>query len=136
MTNPPTSLRANPDDLNQLREQLFKLWGNLEELKQQETQRQQAEVQRRQAVKKRIAAQQPPESSPPRPSTSDQAQAPAANNNNNNNDRGAVLSNKPFTCCIHQYGIEVREEKPAKANAGEGKRYEKVFGLYGTKIGS
>ncbi|KAI1761443.1 hypothetical protein GGR53DRAFT_505755 [Hypoxylon sp. FL1150] len=132
-----TDLRANPDDLNQLREQLFKLWGNLEELKQKEAQRQQAEAQRQKAIQKRIAAQQPPESSPPRQSTYDQAQAAKnTKDNNTNNGREAALSNKPFTCCIHQYGIEVPEENPRKANAGDGKRYKKVFGLYGTKIGS
>jgi len=46
----------------------------------------------------------------------------------------AAVSNKPFTCCLKQYGVSVREDDPAKANAGDGRRWERVFGLFGTKI--
>lgn len=42
--------------------------------------------------------------------------------------------NKPFECCIKQYGIKVAEEDPEKADAGEGKRWQRVFGLWGTLI--
>ncbi|KAI1776227.1 hypothetical protein F4818DRAFT_413442 [Hypoxylon cercidicola] len=116
-----SDLRANPDDLSQLREQLFKLWGNLEERKQQE-------LQRRQANRKRIAAQQPPESSPPGPSTSHTAHKA--------DNKKSTLSNKPFTCCIYQYGVMVPETDPLKATAGDGKRWERMFALFGTKISS
>jgi protection of telomeres protein 1 len=44
------------------------------------------------------------------------------------------VSNKPFTCCLGQYGIEVPESDPQKCDAGEGKRYERMFGLFGTTI--
>ncbi|OTA99635.1 hypothetical protein M426DRAFT_324951 [Hypoxylon sp. CI-4A] len=122
-----SDLRENPSDLDQLREQLFKLWGNLEECKQQE-------LDREAANKQRLAANQPPPTSPLQTSTNPshhQAQTTTSHNSKNTS-----LSNKPFACCIHQYGIRVREEDPAKADAGDGKRWERVFGLFGTKIGS
>ncbi|KAI1390733.1 uncharacterized protein F4822DRAFT_394300 [Hypoxylon trugodes] len=114
-----SDLRANPDELDNLREQMFKLWGNLEECKQQE-------LQRLVSNKKRVAAHQPPPTSPLGPAKGQQAE-PAAKT-------GLIISNKPFTCCIRQYGVEVREEDPQKANATNGKRWERVFGLFGTKI--
>ncbi|KAI0848578.1 hypothetical protein F5Y00DRAFT_82890 [Daldinia vernicosa] len=114
-------LRANPDDLSTLREQLFKLWGNLEECKQQELQNQQKN-------QRRVAAQQPPDSTPPRPPSSYPAQDTVQGH--------SMVSNKPFTCCIRQYGIKIPESDPQKANAGKGKRWERVFGLFGTKISS
>jgi protection of telomeres protein 1 len=46
---------------------------------------------------------------------------------------GAV-SNKAFTCCIKQYGAVVKEDNPSKANAGKGKKWKRMFGLYGTQI--
>ncbi|KAI2466709.1 hypothetical protein F4781DRAFT_404869 [Annulohypoxylon bovei var. microspora] len=116
-----SDLKADPDDLDKLREELFKLWGNLEECKQQELQRQVTD-------KQRVATHQPPPSSPLRPSSSRQAE-PA-------NNTETAISNKPFSCCIRQYGIQVREKDPRKANASDGKRWERVFALFGTKIGS
>ncbi|KAI1847210.1 hypothetical protein JX266_006750 [Neoarthrinium moseri] len=112
-------LRGNPDDLSALREQLFKLWGNLEEHKQHELQTQ---IQSR----RRLAANQAP------PDSSD------SEDGGNDRDKGAAppskVSNKPFTCCLRQYGVAMPERDPAKCNAGEGKRYQRMFGLFGTKI--
>ncbi|RYP59754.1 hypothetical protein DL769_008422 [Monosporascus sp. CRB-8-3] len=146
-------LRADPDTLLALREQLFKLWGNLEELRA-------AEQQQQQQVQKRVAAgQPPPDSSPPAPVTV-VAREPSLgagendrgnlNSNGNGNDNvnannkdadrngvgggGKAVSNKPFTCCIRQYGVRVKERDPARANAGDGTRWERVFGLFGTRI--
>ncbi|CAJ2507661.1 Uu.00g088470.m01.CDS01 [Anthostomella pinea] len=123
-----TDLRANPDDLVRLHEQLFKLWGDLEELKRQEQQRQLKN-------QKRVAAHQPPpDSSPP--------EDPEGNGNNmgngvgNNTSKTTKASNKPFTCCIQQYGVKVREPDPRKADAGEGRRWVRVYGLFGTTISS
>jgi hypothetical protein len=45
-----------------------------------------------------------------------------------------VIHNKAFTCCIKQYGVKVNEKDPNKANAGEGKRWERKFGLFGVVI--
>lgn len=118
-----SDLRANPEELSKLEEQLFKLWGNLQELKEQETQ---ALSQSR----RRLAANQaPPDSSDDEGSKSHDA------NDEPRKQAATELSNKPFACCLRQYGIEVPERDPRKCNAGDGKRYERMFGLFGTKIG-
>jgi hypothetical protein len=44
------------------------------------------------------------------------------------------IINKGFTCCIKQYGIKVSEKSPSKCDAGEGLRWRKMFGLFGTTI--
>lgn len=43
-------------------------------------------------------------------------------------------SNKAFTCCLQQYGIKEPEENEGKADAGPGRRWQRVFGLFGTQI--
>ncbi|KAG9228666.1 hypothetical protein BJ875DRAFT_476917 [Amylocarpus encephaloides] len=45
-----------------------------------------------------------------------------------------VPKNKPFTCCIKQYGVKVKEADPRLANAGKGKRWQRMFGLFGATI--
>lgn len=47
---------------------------------------------------------------------------------------GLVIKNKAFTCCIKQYGVKVDENDARLANAGDGKRWERRFGLFGTQI--
>ncbi|KAI0166968.1 hypothetical protein GGR52DRAFT_584823 [Hypoxylon sp. FL1284] len=125
-----TDLRANPQSLDRLREQLFQLWGNLEEIKQQQ-------MQRAEANRKRVAAQRPPpESSPPQAppaAAEEEAQTTTAARGK---ETAPALSNKPFTCCLSQRGVAVRETDPLKANAGKRKRYESVFSMFGVKIGS
>lgn len=49
-------------------------------------------------------------------------------------DSKAEFSNKPFACCIQQYGVKVSESDPDKADAGNGRRWERVFSLFGTRI--
>ena len=44
------------------------------------------------------------------------------------------VKNKAFTCCIKQYGAKVNEKDPSLANAGNGKRWERKFKLFGTQI--
>jgi protection-of-telomeres protein 1 len=44
------------------------------------------------------------------------------------------ITNKGFTCCIQQYGIKVPEESYSKADAEDGFRWKRVFGLFGTAI--
>ncbi|KAI0458009.1 hypothetical protein F5B21DRAFT_462564 [Xylaria acuta] len=118
-------LREDPDALDALREQLFKLWGNLEEARLQEQQRQLTN-------QRRIAANQPPPSSPTGADVEHSQQE--AGGARNQNQTGIELSNKPFACCIRQYGVRVREPDPLLADAGEGHRWIRVFGLFGTKI--
>ncbi|KAI3325033.1 hypothetical protein HD806DRAFT_463729 [Xylariaceae sp. AK1471] len=117
-------LREDTDALNALREQLFKLWGNLEEAKLQEQQRLVTN-------QRRVATKQPPPSSP---ANADKAPQQGTTSAEIKNQNGTLLSNKPFTCCIRQYGVRVRESDPLRADAGEGRRWVRVFGLFGTKI--
>ncbi|KAI1180773.1 hypothetical protein F4777DRAFT_526963 [Nemania sp. FL0916] len=112
-------LREDVDTLNSLREQLFKLWGNLEEVESQEQERQTLN-------RLRVAANQPPPSSP---AGTDPRRAGGAENTER-----VSLSNKPFSCCIRQYGVRVPEPDLRRADAGEGFRWTRVFGLFGTKI--
>ena len=44
------------------------------------------------------------------------------------------VRNKAFTCCIQQYGIKVQEKSYARADAGDGMRWKRMFGLFGTSI--
>ncbi|RDL39800.1 uncharacterized protein BP5553_04140 [Venustampulla echinocandica] len=135
-----TSLRGDRQLLNALREQLFKLWGDLEEQKSAKLQ----------LAKK---ADLPPSSfqsstseSLRRPRAGDQPDADDSDaedelpheiilpKSNQNDESELVPRNKPFTCCIRQYGVKVPEDDPSKANAGEGRRWERMFGLFDTHI--
>ncbi|KAI0525678.1 hypothetical protein F5B22DRAFT_633734 [Xylaria bambusicola] len=120
-------LRKDPDVLSSLREQLFRLWGNLEELKRHEQNQQITNL-------RRVAANQPPPSSPV---CVDYPYSQRKTDDiKNKGHNGVGLSNKPFSCCIRQYGVSLREPDPQRADAGEGRRWARVFGLFGTKIHS
>lgn len=104
------------DLLEQLRQQMFILWGDLEERKSAV-----------EARKRSDGWKKPP------PTQEDDG--------DNDGEAGHVsgldqTSNKPFACCIHQYGVKVRAEEGEEANAGEGEKWQRVFGLFGTKITS
>jgi hypothetical protein len=143
-----------------LKEQLFKLWGDLEEKKSALLQKQSAKL-------KKIP---PPSSfdsiasSPPRkagaqpdadsdvenessnPRSRNKTSTPSVLQERDSNIISAITStdaeadaalapkNKAFICCIRQYGVKIDEEDPAKANAGEGQRWQRIFGLFGTQI--
>lgn len=51
-----------------------------------------------------------------------------------NGEPPVAVKNKGFACCIQQYGVKVREEDESKANAGDGMRWQRMFGLIGTMI--
>ena len=154
------SLRDNSRLLAELKEQLFKLWGDLEEKKS-------AMLPKKSAKSKKVPppssfdsiASSPPrkagaqpdadsdvenESSNPRSgkktSTSSVLQERDSNivsaitSTDTKADAALAPKNKAFTCCIKQYGVKVDEEDPAKANAGEGQRWQRMFGLFGTQI--
>ena len=104
-----SDLRQDKKNLQALRERLFLLWGNLEEHKSQ--------TERKLKARK---PDQPPEDS------SDEEQK--------NGKKTPQVSNRPFSCCIRQYGVKVSEADSLKADAGDGKRWERVFGLFGTRI--
>jgi hypothetical protein len=75
----PADLRANQALLSKVKQQLFLLWGNLEEKKEDE-----------------------------------------------------VVSNRPFECCLMEYGIEMDDEDPEKATTPFG--YKRVYAMSSTTI--
>lgn len=122
-----SDLRADPDKLATLRERLFTLWGDLEEHKARQQQdrdaaaeerRQPGRVPARSVLGHRGRADEPP------PSSDDRAGTPPAR----------AVSNKPFACCIKQYGKRVREADAEKMDAGEGYRWQRLYMMFGTKI--
>jgi hypothetical protein len=79
----PEDLRHNASMLSKLREKMFLLWGNLEEMRREET---------------RV---------------------------------GEGLSNKPFECCIQEYGVELDNDDPAKRPGNE---WLRLYSMFGTTI--
>ncbi|KAF5025898.1 hypothetical protein F66182_2017 [Fusarium sp. NRRL 66182] len=105
-----SNLRGDEETLTKLREKMFLLWGNLEE-------------------KKEAAQEAARKGQPPCDSDDEDQERPESVGS-----RKIQLTNRPFSCCIQQYGIKVAEPDPAKANAGEGKRWQRMFRLFGTMI--
>jgi len=110
-------LRANEEQFSQLKEQMFRLWGNLEEIKS-------VKAQNNIARRRRINAGKPPDSSPARAHSGDDETKTGS----------PKLSNTPFSCCIRQYGVTVEENDPTKADAGPERRWQRLFGIFGTRI--
>ncbi|KAK0392408.1 hypothetical protein NLU13_1903 [Sarocladium strictum] len=96
-----------------LRETMFLLWGNLEEQKR-------AKLEKQDAAAARARDGLPPQSSPDAPE--DTAVQPLA------------ISNRPFGCCISEYGVQVEEADDSKADAGLGYRWRRIFRLERTRI--
>ncbi|OAA66122.1 telomere-binding alpha subunit central domain protein [Cordyceps fumosorosea ARSEF 2679] len=109
-------LRNSRAVLSRLREKMFHLWGDLEELKT-------CKLQGRAAAERRARANGPPADS------SDVEEAAAAASS-----EAEMPSNLPFSCCIKQYGVTVREADEDKADAGKGRRWQRMYGLFGTQI--
>ncbi|TGO13151.1 hypothetical protein BTUL_0076g00510 [Botrytis tulipae] len=163
------NLRTNPGMLRDVKETLFKLWGDLEEQK--------SALLLQKAREKSETAKVAPEASRTTDSESedegndlrktnhslpvdseDEAGDLTRQKQTKGSQRPAVLEetdvdievkkkaeqaetpeeikpkNKPFQCYIKEYGIKVKEEDPLKANAGNGKRWLRVFGLCSTLI--
>ncbi|KAL2148779.1 hypothetical protein VTH82DRAFT_1926 [Thermothelomyces myriococcoides] len=104
-----TDLRRDPEKLEQLRERMSILWGDLEEHKARAAEKRQNKPGRRSFLEK------PPLQSSP----------PVKENVEENEGEGIehLVSNKPFACCIRQYGVQ-----------GEGGAWIRCFGLFGTRI--
>jgi hypothetical protein len=105
-----SNLKRNKEALSTLRDKMFTLWGNLEE--------------------KKTAAQEAVRKGKPPADSDDENEQEAGNNEPNK----MQLTNRPFSCCIQQYGVKVTESDPTKASAGNGKRWQRMFGLFGTMI--
>ncbi|KAF7550920.1 hypothetical protein G7046_g7869 [Stylonectria norvegica] len=110
-----SNLRHDSKNLEALRKRMWPLWGELEEHRSLE------EAKRAKSTK---AAK---ENKPPMDSADEEEPAPKAASKNK-------AMNRPFPCCIRQYGIKVGEADPAKADAGEGRRWDRVYSMFGTKI--
>jgi protection-of-telomeres protein 1 len=153
------SLRDNSRLLAELKEQLFKLWGDLEEKKS-------AMLPKKSAKSKKVPppssfdsiASSPPQKAGAQPDADSDVENESSNprsgkktstssvlHERDSNIISTITStdakadafapkNKAFICCIRQYGVKVDEEDPAKANAGEGQRWQRIFGLFGTQI--
>lgn len=161
------SLRSNQQLLTQVKEQLFKLWGNLEERKSALLPKVVPPAPTKTQSTQSFFSSPAPPSSPPQhayPSfngdsddenvdSTDSRRIPCAqksqdsaleemsvnilSKNGDSNGRAGEpnqLSNKGFTCCVKQYGVKVEEPDPTRANAGNGMRWQRMFGLFGTMI--
>ncbi|KAM0235797.1 hypothetical protein ACHAPO_005583 [Fusarium lateritium] len=104
-----SNLRQDKELLSTLRDKLFTLWGNLEE-------------------KKTVAQEAVRKGKPPADSDDENEQKTGGN------ESKTQLTNRSFPCCIQQYGIKVTEPDPSKASAGDGKRWQRMFRLFGTMI--
>ncbi|KAG5979393.1 hypothetical protein E4U55_005201 [Claviceps digitariae] len=116
-----TDLRNDDANLGRLRQRMFILWGDLEEQKAQLT-------------NQALQARRPFEKIGGPPADSDdEAKAPAI-------QRAPVarmdaVSNRPFGCCIRQYGVRLDTEDVGKDEGGAVPvRWQRMFGLFGTKI--
>lgn len=112
------------EHLGRLREQMFKLWGDLEERKVD------LEARRRERRGRILRGLPPPSSG------AGGGEVEADEEEAGHGPGLGQVSNKPFACCIQQYGVKVEAEEGEEDNAGEGKRWQRVFGLFGTKIAS
>ncbi|QUC18856.1 uncharacterized protein UV8b_03097 [Ustilaginoidea virens] len=112
-----SDLRNDDENLGQLRQRLFLLWGDLEEY--QITLEDQAPVGRRRGDDR------PPADSDDEGEAQSRAKAVR---------RQLGVSNRPFACCIRQYGVRVKEDDEGRADAGGGGRWQRMFGLFGTRI--
>ncbi|KAF4464426.1 Protection of telomeres 1 [Fusarium albosuccineum] len=112
-----SNLRQNTTGLQELRDRLFTLWGELEEHKSREQ------------MKKEEAQEAARMGKPPGDSGDEDEPRPEDKKSGK-----AQVAHRSFSCCIRQYGVKVQESDPAKADAGEGKRWQRMFGLFGTRI--
>lgn len=110
-----SNLHRDAINLEALRQCLFLLWGDLEEHKSR------AQAKKTKSIKA-VREGKPPTDS----SDEDEPNTKAAGK--------TQVTNLPFACCIRQYGVKVRESDVAKADAGEGSRWQRMFGLFGTRI--
>ncbi|RKF54745.1 Protection of telomeres protein 1 [Golovinomyces cichoracearum] len=147
-----TNLRENSDLLLKVQQQLFQLWGDLEEQKLKNLQ----EIALSFHLQNTDVGDQPdPDSDnekeksnyrlnktriPPSDQIRQDSQSVSPNDEfatileGREARTNTHLNNIAFTCCIQQFGVKVFEDDPTQANAGHRKRWQRMFGLFGTKI--
>lgn len=106
-----SDLEKDDKNLGDLRQRLFYLWGDLEEYKCV-------------AEKRALAVRTSNNAVPP---DSDDEEQPKKK-------QELQVSNRPFGCCLCQYGAKVTADDDVIADAGDGKRWERMYGLFGTRI--
>lgn len=97
---------------------MAKLWGNLEERKRKLAEREAHRVEARGDL----------------PADDSDDDEPQGTSNGNGAEPLEELVNRPFSCCLMQYGVKTAEDNPEKADAGEGRRWKRRFALFGTRI--
>lgn len=112
------SLHRDQDARDNLRERLFVLWGDLEERK----------AARALAGRVKRVGRPNPTDRPSLDSSGDEDFGSIGPS------RAEVVANRPFACCVRQYGIKVVEKDPRRADAGRGWKWKRMHGLFGTKI--
>ncbi|KAK3403231.1 hypothetical protein B0T20DRAFT_400389 [Sordaria brevicollis] len=129
------NLRRDPHTLATLKERMFTLWGNLEELK--------AAKARAAAAKKKERAERDGamKLNKGKRIPLDKLKPPLEDSDNEEQHHDEVkeeeTSNKPFSCCLKQYGVRVGSEEDhglPKTDMNARGGWVRVFGLFGTKI--
>lgn len=116
-----SDLRNSKRMVSRLREKLFYLWGDLEEHKTKK-------LLQTERGGKQARANQPPVDSDDDEDASGKSAHPLAD------ATSLAPANRPFACCIKQYGVPIRETDELKADAGERQRWQRMYGLFGTQI--
>ncbi|KAK1754707.1 hypothetical protein QBC47DRAFT_384736 [Echria macrotheca] len=128
-----TNLREDETALEQLRERMFLLWGNLEELKRE------AAADKKKGTKTKakkgaggvLKIDKPP---------LDSSDGESDDQDDGREIKG--LQNTPFACFIRQYGVRSQGAAARPTSAGSGSEddnadeWTRVFGLFGTRIAS
>ncbi|KAJ4421773.1 hypothetical protein N0V85_000012 [Neurospora sp. IMI 360204] len=135
------NLRRDPHTLATLRERMFTLWGSLEELKaakaraaakDREEKRGEGDDRNGRTKKhkgKATTVVQLEKLKPPLEDSDGEQQQ-------QQQDQGEEeISNKPFSCCLKQYGVRVSEDDDGLPKTdGPAGGWVRVFGMFGTKI--
>lgn len=123
-----SNLHEETDNLAQLRERLFTLWGNLEEYKENKAKSNKNETRRGAGVRGKLPQiERPPLDSSDGEDNGEESSAPAGSN---------FISNNPFYCCIRQHGLRVTkgDDLPTVVDNNPDEDWMRVYSLFGTKI--
>lgn len=114
-----SNLHQNKALLTELRQRLFILWGDLEEVVSQ------AAEARERAISAAKKGQRPANSS-----DDDEADPQFSNS-----QALAHVKNRPFSCCIRQYGVKVRSSREENVSETDNiYQWRRMFGMFGTRL--
>lgn len=126
-----SNLHEDAANLEQLRERLFTLWGNLEEYKANKANSTKKGSRRVAGIRDRLLQiERPPLDSSDVEDSGDASEDGAAAAGSD------FISNKPFDCCIRQYGVRVKKggDLPTAVDNDPEEDWMRVYALFGTKI--